>query len=344
MNQELKDIEKPVLPPEAVLMPIICGALMTQAVGVAARLSIADLLKGGAKSVTELAAATSSHERSLYRVLRSLAGTGIFQEVAPKTFANTPVSELLRADAPKSMRSAAIFLAEPWHYNVWGEMPESVRTGEAVWKKVYGVEVFDWFAENLEAAEIFNNAMTDMSATAAPAVIEAYDFSGIKTLADIAGGHGFLLAQILKANPGLKGILFDTPEVIAGAGSLLQKEKVADRVETMTGDFFREVAPADAYIMKHIIHDWDDHRAVLILKNIHRAMNGDGKVLLVESVVPQGNDPHPSKLFDLEMLTSTGGTERTEAEYGELFAAAGFRLTQILPTKSPFNIVEAVKA
>ncbi len=132
--------------------------------------------------------------------------------------------------------------------------------------------------------------------------------------------------------------------MIAGAGSLLQKEKVADRVETMTGDFFREVAPADAYIMKHIIHDWDDHRAVLILKNIHRAMNGDGKVLLVESVVPQGNDPHPSKLFDLEMLTSTGGTERTEAEYGELFAAAGFRLTQILPTKSPFNIVEAVKA
>lgn len=346
MNQESNTDAKMTdeLPPEAILLPIIGGAIMTQAVGVAARLNIADLLKEGEKSITELARLTSSHERSLYRVLRSLAGSGIFQEIALKTFANTPVSELLRADAPNSMRNTAIFLADPWHYNVWGEMPHSVRTGEAVWKKTHGADVFDWLAENPAEAELFNNAMTDFSAGAAPAVIEAYDFSGFKTLADIAGGHGILLAQILKANPDLKGILFDTTEVIAGAASLLEKENVSGRVEMVTGDFFAEVPSADAYIMKHIIHDWDDRRAVLILKNIRRAMTGDGKVLLVESVVPPGNDPHPSKLFDLEMLTATGGTERTEAEYGELFTAAGFRLTRVIPTKSPFSIIEAIKA
>ncbi len=330
--------------PEQFLTQIAFGAMMTQALGVAAKLEIADLLKDSPKSVGELAEATATHERSLYRVLRSLASAEIFQETAPQVFANTPFSDALRKDAPNSMHSGVIFMAEPWHYNVWGNMMHSVRTGETAWKETHDAEVFDYFADNSEQAEIFNNAMTDMSVATAPAVVEAYDFSGIETLADIAGGHGYLLAQILKANQNLKGILFDVPPVIAGADALLEREAASERVEKVAGDFFKEVPSADAYIMKHIIHDWDDARCTTILKNIHAAMNGAGKVLIVETIVPAGNEPHYSKLLDLEMLTSPGGAERTAEEYGALLAQAGFRLTRIVPTKSPFSIIEAVKA
>jgi hypothetical protein len=328
--------------PEQIITEIAFGAMMTQALGVAAKLGIADLLNDNAKAIGELAAATGTHSRSLYRLLRSLAGAGIFVETEREVFANTELSELLRKDSPNSMRNGAIFMSEPWHYNVWGNMLHSVRTGETAWKRTHGAEVFDWFAENPKEAEIFNGAMTDMSVAVAPRVVEAYDFSGFETLADIAGGHGYLLSQILKSTPNLKGILFDVPSVIAGAGELLQRENVAERVEKVAGDFFAEVPNADAYIMKHIIHDWDDARCVSILKNIHAAMNADGKLLIVETVVPEGNEPHYSKLIDLEMLTSPGGAERTAEEYRELLSNAGFRLTRIIQTKSPFSIIEAV--
>lgn len=174
-------------------------------------------------------------------------------------------------------------------------------------------------------------------------MVAAYDFSGIDTLADIAGGHGFLLSQILRAHPDVKGILFDMDHVIAGANEMLERHGVADRVETASGDFFKAVPSADAYIMKHIIHDWDDERSIKILESIHRAMIGDGKLLLVEMVVPEGNDPHPAKLLDLEMLTSPGGLERTADEYASLFDRAGFRLNRIVPTMSPFSVIEGVK-
>lgn len=334
----------PTVPPQAVILQISFGAMMSQALGVAARLGIADHLKDGPRSVAELAEATSAHEGSLYRVLRSLAGSGVFRESAGKVFENTLVSDTLRSDVPGSTRNSAIFCAAPWHFQVWANMPQSVMSGEPVWKDTLGKDVFDWFADNPAAAEVFNNTMTEMSAGAAPAVVEAYDFSGIDTIADIAGGHGFLLSQILKANPEISGILFDTVEVIEGADVLLQSEGVADRVEKVTGDFFKEVPAADAYIMKHIIHDWEDEKAIAILKSIHTAMKGDGKVLLVETVVPEGNDPHLSKMIDLEMLTATGGLERTEQEYRDLFTRAGFRLTRVVPTKSPFSVIEAVKA
>jgi hypothetical protein len=242
------------------------------------------------------------------------------------------------------MRNTAIFMAAPWHYNVFSNLKHSVMTSEAAWEKTHGQACFDWFESHPDAAEIFNNCMSELSFGAAPPIVEAYDFSGIETLADIAGGHGYLLSQILKANPGLHGILFDTESVIAGADGLLDQHGVTDRVKKVSGDFFKEVPAADAYIMKHIIHDWDDERSVMILSSIHRAMIGDGKVLLAEMVVPEGNDPHPSKVLDLEMLAAPGGIERTEEEYRELFAAAGFRLNRIVPTKSPFSVIEGVKA
>lgn len=344
MDTQARAAEQQAVPPQAVILQTACGTMMSQALGVAARLGIADLLRDGPRSSADLAEATSSHESSLFRILRSLAAAGIFREAGPQTFVNTPASEMLLSDVPNSMRNCAIFMAEPWHTEVWANMPHSVRTGETVWNKTHGADVFDWFGANPEAAEVFNNTMTEMSAGTASEVVEAYDFTGIGTLADIAGGHGYILSQILNANSEMQGILFDLPQVIDGSAPLLQKHGVADRVEKTTGDFFKAVPAADAYIMKHIIHDWDDEKATLILRNIHAAMNGSGKVLLVETVIPEGNDPHWGKLIDLEMLTSTGGLERTEEEYRDLFANAGFRLNRIVPTRSPFSIIEAVKA
>lgn len=331
-------------PSEMFLTQVAFGALMSQALYVAAKLGIADLLKQEPQSVATLAAATDTHETALYRVLRSLAAIGVFREVEPQVFALTPHAEMLRSDAPGSMRNGVIFMGEEWHWRVWGDMLHSVRTGKPAWGHVHGAEVFDYFTVNPEQAEIFNRAMTDMSVATAPAMVEAYDFKGFETLCDIAGGHGYLLAQVMKANPNVKGVLFDMPQVIAGADAVLERQGVAERTEKVAGDFFVSVPSADAYMMKHIIHDWDDERAIKILQSIHAAMNREGKVLIIETVVPEDNEPHYSKLLDLEMLTSPGGVERTTGQYRELLAHAGFKLTRIIPTQSPFSIVEAVKS
>lgn len=213
------------MPPEAFLSNVAFGALMTQALAVAAELGIADLLAEKPQSIVELAAATGTHENALYRVLRSLASIGIFCETDAKIFSNTNYSEPLRSDAPNSMRNGAIFMGADWHWKVWGDALYSVKTGKPAWGHAHGKEVFDYFPEHPEHAAIFNGAMTDMSMGTAAPVVEAYDFSGIETLADIAGGHGFLLSQILKANENLKGVLFDMPQVIEGAPELLERGK-----------------------------------------------------------------------------------------------------------------------
>lgn len=338
-------IPQPQMPPEAILMQMVGGAFVSQAVSLAAKLGIADLLKEKPKAVSELAAETKTHERSLYRLLRCLASVGVFAETGSQVFSLTPLAELLRADAPNSLRDAAIFMGEEWHWRVYGGMEYSVQTGKPAWGQIHGAEVFEYFEQNPEQGEIFNRAMTNLSLMAIPAITEAYDFSSIQTLADIAGGHGLLLAGVLKTNPQLKGMLFDMSSVIEGATALLEREGVAERVELARGNFFESVpAGADAYMMKHIIHDWDDERCIKILKNIHAVLPESGKVLIVEMVIAEGNEPHFGKIQDMEMLVSPGGVERTEAEYRELLAQAGFKLTRIVPTKSPLSIVEAVKA
>ncbi|HEY2865719.1 MAG TPA: methyltransferase [Pyrinomonadaceae bacterium] len=331
-------------PPQAMLLGIGMGAMLSQALGVAAELGIADQLSSGPKTSADLATSVGAHEPSLYRILRSLASAGVFTETGERTFVNSPMSEMLRSDIPGSMRSGARFMARPWHFAAWGNMLHSAKTGETTCPTTLGMEIFEFFAANPEESELFNDAMSAMSAMSAPAIVEAYDFSDIDTLADIAGGHGRLLSQILKANPGLKGILFDLEHVIAGAGEMLEREGVADRVTTASGDFFKEVPTADAYIMKHIIHDWDDDRAVQIMKTIHQSMPDNGRLLVVEMVVPEGNEPHPSKVLDLEMLTLPGGLERTEKEFRSLFERAGFRLSRLVPTKSAFSILEGLRA
>jgi len=326
------------VPAEAALTQLMLGSLASQALYVAAKLGVADHLVDGPKPVEELAKATETDAPSLYRVLRALASLGIFTEQGDRVFAMTPAAELLRSDVPNSMRDVAIFWGEDWHWEVWGKILYSVRTGKSAWAQMHGDDVFAYFEKNPEAGSIFNRAMSSFSGVATKAVVDAYDFSSIGTLIDIAGGHGRLITGVLEAYPSMRGVLFDLPHVIAGAQRI-------DRCEYVGGDFFTSVpSGGEAYIMKSIIHDWDDERALKILQNIRQAMRPDARVLLVEAVIANGNNQDFGKLIDLEMLVSPGGKERTAAEYEELFTRAGLRLTRIVPTKSPFSVIEAVAA
>jgi len=321
------------------------GSLATQAVYVAATLGIADLLVDGPKSVEELARTRNADAPSLYRILRALASIGVFAEQDDRTFALTPTAEPLRSDVPNSLRDVVMFWGADWHWNVWGKTLYSVRTGKSAWSQVHGEEVFPYFENNPEAGRTFNRAMSSFAGLAKNAVLGAYDFSGIETLVDIGGGVGGMLTGILEAYPKLRGILFDLPYVIDDAREYVVQTRVNNRVEFASGDFFAAVpAGADAYIVKSIIHDWDDERAVTILKNIKRAMKPGGRVLLVESIIADGSNQDFGKLIDIEMLVSAGGKERTRHEYNELFARAGLKLNRIVTTESPYSIIEAVEA
>ena len=331
--------------PEVALTQMITGSLGAQAIYVAAKLGIADLLVDGPKSTDELAQTTETDPASLYRVMRALASFGVFAEESDRLFSLTPTAELLRSDTPGSLRDIAIFFGEDWHWKVWGRTLYSVRTGKAAWAEVHGQEVFPYFAANPEASKIFDQAMTSLSNLAIKAIVESYDFNGIDTLVDVAGGHGRLLTSILAANPSMKGVLFDLPHVVQGATERLATANLDSRCKLVSGDFFVGVPEnGDAYIMKHIIHDWDDENALRILTNIKRVMNNNGRLLLVEAVITSGSHRDFGKLLDIEMLVSPGGKERTAAEYRDLFARAGLRLTRIVPTKSPYSVIEAVAA
>lgn len=343
MNNENEN-PMPQMPPDVILSQMLWGGLVQQCVCVAAKLGIPDLLAAKPQTAAELAEQTETHSSALYRVLRLLTSVGVFGGNADEEFSLTPLSEMLRSDVPHSMHDFAIMLGDHWTWDAWGALEYSIKTGEVAHEKVQGMSSFEFFQKDEAAGRVFNRAMTNLSQTVVPAIVAAYDFSALDKLVDIAGGHGFLLAGILKANPHLQGVLFDLPYVIESAGELLEKEAVKDRVELVSGDFFESVTPgADAYLMKHIIHDWDDEKSVKILKNIHSAMNDGGKVLIVEMVVPETSEPSPSKILDIQMLLMESGKERTAEEYRKLLAESGFHLTQIFPTRSPYSIVEAVK-
>jgi hypothetical protein len=236
-------------------------------------------------------------------------------------------------------------MGEDWIWQAWEELPYSVSTGAVAHEKVQGMGSFEFFQKNAEAGKVFNAAMTNFTRAIIPALGEAYDFSGISKLVDVAGGHGLLLAGVLKRNPHLLGVLFDLPFVIEGAGRLLNEEAVSERVELVPGNFFESVpGGADAYMMKHIIHDWDDESSIKILRNIRSAMGENGKVLILEMVVPEDNEPHPSKALDILMLVMEGGKERTKDEYRKLLEASNIRLTRVIPTKSPYSVIEGERA
>jgi hypothetical protein len=327
-------------------MQLATGYIASSSIHIAATLGIADLLKDGPRSTAELAAATGTIEDRLYRILRALAGVGVFTETAPRTFALTPAAEALRSDVPGSLRAMAMWMASPLHFSIYAEMMHSVKTGETTAEHVTGKPMFEYLAGHPEG-EIFNHAMTCFSELTVPAVLEAYDFSGIGTLMDVAGGHGALLRAVLNKYAEMRGIVIEMEHVARGAKQLPENQALAHRCQFVASDLFAQFpCQADAIIMKHIIHDWDDEKACVILKHCRKALAGkpNGKVLLVDPVISPGNTPEFGKFLDLEMMAFPGGRERTEDEFRKLLASAGLRLTRVIPTKSPVCVIEAVPA
>ncbi len=318
---------------------------MSQSIYAAAKLGIADHLASGEKSYQELATATDTDEQSLYRLLRALASVGIFVETPAGKFAMTPLSAFLQSDIPNSLRDMSIMMGDREHYNSWGNILHAVKTGDSGFEQLFGMNVFEYYAQNPEPADIFDRAMTSFSSLENAGVSSDYDFSSIRTLVDVAGGHGSLLTSILQANPSMNGILFDVPDVIERAKAHIATSGVSDRCQLVSGSFFEAIpGGADACILKHIIHDWDDERAVAILKQCHRAMADNGKVLIVEQVIPRGNDPFIGKLLDVNMLVMCpGGKERTSEEFQALLAKSGFKMTRIVPTQGIVSVVEGMR-
>ena len=281
---------------------------------------------------------------ALYRFLRAAASVGLTAEGADGRFSQTPMSDVLRSTANPSLRGFAIMGGLELVTRTWDHLEYSVRTGKTAADHIYGKPIFEYFQENREAAQIFNEGMTAISTIDSPPVADAYSFEGIHSLVDVAGGHGLLLATILQRHPQMKGTLYEMPSVIAGAhnGPL---SPVMDRCTLLAGDMFTSMpAGYDAYIMKHIIHDWPDDICVKILSGCRKGVNPGGKLLVADSVIQPGNDPDFGKILDLEMLLLPGGRERTEVQFRDLFAASGWRLSRIIPTHSPVSIVEGVPA
>ena len=334
------------LPPPAVMLNLTIGHWVSRLIHVAATLRLADLLKAGPRTVDELATAAGVQPMALYRVLRALASVGVFAETKGRRFKLTPLAATLQSGVPGSMRSFALMINENYNWNAWEELLHGVTTGEATFRKAHGMSIFEYLEQHPEDLKVFGESMTSLSRAENPAIAAAYNFSGLRTLVDVGGGHGSLVATILEANPKLKGVLFDQPSVIARAekDQHVTAKGVAERCTLESGDFFASVPKGgDAYIMKYILHDWDDERSVKILANCRAVMNAKGRVLVVDNVIPPGNDPAWGKLLDIQMLV-IGGRERTKKEFAAMFAEAGLKLTRVWPTACPLSIVEGVRA
>jgi hypothetical protein len=331
------------VPPPAAMLEMITNAWAAQAITAAADLGIADALAKGPMTTDELAAAVDADADTVSRLLRALISRGVFRRRRDGRYDLTPLADTLRSDTDISLRAFARFVGSPQEREHWSHFTDAVRTGRAVIPELRGKPAFEYLAGEPELSEIFNDAMTDISELAIPPIIAGYDFSRYPTIVDVAGGHGRLLAAILNATPQARGILFDQPHVVAGARALLEEHRVADRVKLVEGSFFETVAEGgDAYLLKHIIHDWPDDEAVQILSNVRNAAGAGKHLLIVEFVIPRHDREFPGNWMDLEMLVGAGARERTAAQYGRLLSRAGFRLTQVVETASPISIVEAI--
>jgi SAM-dependent methyltransferase len=327
-------------PPALFLMAT--GYWLSQAIYVAAKLGLADLLTDGPKSCSALAVATGADRQSLFRLMRALSSAGVFVHMQDDYYALSRAGESLQSHVPGSLRAIVMTLGEI-HYRAWGDLLQSVRTGSPAFNNVFGTGLFDYLQRDAETADAFNDGMTDLSSLLAYAILMAYDFSGISSIVDIGGGQGKLLRSIVQLNPGIKGILFDLEPAIEIAKQHLSSDECGGRYSAVAGDFFNSVPEgANAYILCGVIHDWNDDRSIRILKNCRRAMAKTGRLLLVEMVVPEPGANCFSKLLDLNMLVMTGGRERTKAEFTALLDAAGYKLTKIVPTIAPQCVIEAI--
>jgi SAM-dependent methyltransferase len=320
---------------------MIVGFRPTQAIYVAAKLGIADQVADIPMSADELAQATKAHAPSLRRLLLMLSSIGLFVEDTAGRFRATALGELLRRDHPQSQRSFAMMYGSPFFWKPWGELCEAIVTGQPAFDREFGVPLFDYLSAHPDDAAIFNEAMTSISAKDVSAILAAYDFSGFERIVDVGGGHGGLLHAILSANPRLHGVLADRAPVVANAAAV-RGEPIARRCSIVETDFFESVpADADVYVMKHIVHDWNDEDAQRILRNCRRAIQPDGRLLLVELVLKGSNEPDPGKGLDLNMLVLLKGRERTEAELEALLRGAGFSLMRVIPTSGSISILES---
>jgi len=312
-----------------------------------ARLGIADHLSETARDIEDIARDTATHAPSLYRVLRLLVSVGVFTEGPPRHFALNPAAQLLQSRHPRSMRDMAIMFSDPWQLRSYAQMDECIRTGADGVTLEFGRHLFDLFHDIPDQAANFHHAMTGFSVAASAALLEVADFSRFRRIADCGGGHGMLLSRILEKFTSLHGILFDLPEVVSGAPAAGYFRASEGRVAFESGSFFERVPDScDAYIMKHIVDDWDDEscRRILSLmrEQLAKTAPGTGRVFLCEMVVPEAPGPSPAKMLDIEMLVCTrGGKERTAAEFAELFESAGLRLVSVTPTPSPVCLIEA---
>jgi hypothetical protein len=321
---------------------MITGYAVSQAIFVVAKLNVAEQLAIGPVSVEDLARKAKADPDALYRVLRALASVGVFTETTPRRFSNTPMSECLRPGVPGSQHAGALMIASLC-YPAFGELPWSTATGKPGFDKVFGAPIFDYLTKHPEEGRCFDQAMSSIHGPETPAMVEAYSFARFQTIVDIGGGNGSTLIEVLRSAPKARGIVFDLPGVVARAESTIRDAGLGDRCRVEGGSFFESVPKgADAYILRHIVHDWDDKKSIEILRRCREAMAPGGKVLVVESVVPTGDEPHPSKWLDIIMLAVPGGRERTRAEYETLFASAGLKLERIVATRSPVSVVEAV--
>jgi SAM-dependent methyltransferase len=324
--------------PSSKVQYLMMQSAIARAIQVAAKLNVADQLADGERDVADLAKVTETHPGALYRLLRLLAGSGIFAETTPGRFKLTPMAECLRT-GPHSLRPTVLW--QDALSPAREQLLYSVKTGKSAFEKVFGKDIFAWYDEHPDDQRVFNEAMAAHATNTHTALLDAYDFSQFGHIIDVGGGHGAFLSAILRANPGVRGTVFDLPKTIPGAQARMKEQGLTSRCEVVGGDFFQAVpSGGDLYIMSHIIHDWDDQDSIAIIKNIRKAIAPRGKLLLVEMVVPAGNEFSIAKHMDMLMLVISGGKERTEKEYAELYAASGFRLDRVVTTRSPVSGLE----
>jgi hypothetical protein len=326
------------------MMDLTTRTWISQAVSVVAELGVADTLADGPRHVHDIAGEVGADASALYRLLRALADLELFRELEGRRFASSPLGDLLRAGVPGSLRDWAIMTGSPFHRDAWTALGHSVRTGESAFEHVHGAAGFDHFRDHPEDGRVLNAAMTAVSGLVIAPVVAACEFASGSKIVDVGGGQGALLAAILAANPDAHGLVFDLPHVVDGAGRAAADAGVADRCEYVGGDFFESVpSGGDAYVLSNVVHDWDDADAVRILANCRNAMNPNGRVMLVEAVLPDGVRPSGAKWIDLEMLVmARGARQRTGAEYADLLQRAGLHLSRLAADADAFGVIEAV--
>ncbi|UUZ73504.1 acetylserotonin O-methyltransferase [Polaromonas sp. P1(28)-8] len=330
--------------PATTLHRLVTGYQVSQAIHVAATLGIADLLADASHTGDELAALTNTHPPTLYRLLRALASVEVLHELDGRRFELTPLGEPLRSGVPGSMVDLAAYMGRPYRLQAWGGLLHSVRTGENAFRHIYGTDVWTYRSTRPDESAIFDRAMTSLSRGATAALLAAVDFGGFRTVVDVGGGSGALLAAILAAHSHVQGVLFDQPHVVSGATTLLEHAGVADRCRTVGGSFFESVPEhADAYVLRAVIHDWDDDASIRILTAVRHALADNGRVLIVEYMIAPPNEGREAKFSDLNMLVGPGGRERTREEFVALLEASGLRLARVIAAGSQ-SVAEAVRA